>query len=670
MRQRAAELRALLERNRDLYYKGEQPELADVDYDALERELAELETTHPELRTAASPTQQVGDDRMEGFEKARHRVPMLSLDNTYNENELREFDRRLQRLLRAENLPYLVEPKIDGVALCLTYENGKLTRAVTRGNGVEGDVVTRNILEGVPGLVRELKSGAGDLPELVEIRGEIYMTEEEFARINSEREEQGLALYANPRNLTSGTIKQLEGVGGRTLRLVAYGMGACEPLVFERLGEFQEALASWGLPVQEGIWRVEGIEAALGCIHELDTLRHGFGYATDGAVVKLDTFALQERAGQTSKAPRWAIAYKFPAEQVETLLEAIDVQIGRTGAITPVAHLSPVKLAGTTVSRATLHNEDEIRRKDIRPGDTVVVQKAGEIIPQVMRVVLDKRPADSQPLDFSALLKEKKISAARVPGQAVWRLVDTDDPIQRCRKLIHFASKAGMDIEHCGEAVCEQLIEREFVKDPAGLYDLVPEQLVTLEKFAEKSAQNLYNAIQRSKDNELWRLIHGLGIPNVGVQGAKELARHFGDLDALRVANVEALVEIEGVGEIVAEGVRAFFENPEDSALVERLRATGVNFSLLDSEKSAQGASSGLVGKVFVLTGTLPNLTRDEAADLIEAVGGKVSGSVSKKTDYLVAGEKAGSKLTKAEGLGVSILDEAGLRTLLQDFPT
>ncbi|QYY36420.1 NAD-dependent DNA ligase LigA [Ruficoccus sp. ZRK36] len=657
---RIPQLRETITRHDELYYRQGSLEIEDQQYDALKRELAELEAAYPELAEGPSPTERVGDDRTEGFAKVKHRERMMSLDNTYSEAELREFDARLLRIFPEGKLSYVVEPKIDGVAVCLTYENGKLVRAVTRGNGVEGDDVTANVREGVPNLPDRL---AGDAPSLIEIRGELYMTHAEFQRINSEREEKQLPLFANPRNLTAGTIKQLAGVGGRRLEIVLYGLGACEPRTFARQSEFHDAVKAWKLPTLEKYWMAENIDEAWKRIEKLDTLRHDFTYETDGAVIKLDDFALQAEAGATAKSPRWAIAYKFAAEQAETLLEKIDVQIGRTGAVTPVAHLQPVQLAGTTVSRATLHNEDEIARKDIRPGDTVVVQKAGEIIPQVLRVVTDKRPADSQPFDFAAFLKQKNIEAERVPGQAFWRLKGRDDPALIRRKLKHFASKPCLDIENLGEAVVDQLVSRGLARTPADLYTLKVEDLLELDKFAQKSSENLVSAIDASRDKEVWRLVHALGIPNVGAQSAKDLIAHFHSLPALMRATGEELIEVDGIGEIVARSIHSFFKDEEQLELVNRLIEHGLRIE--EEAPAAPAEDAPLSGKTVVLTGTLPSLSRSEATALIEKAGGKSSSSVSKKTDYVLAGDSAGSKLDKARKLGVTIIDESSFREMI-----
>ncbi len=654
-----AKLRAQITEHDRLYYKDAQPAIDDQAYDRLKARLAELESAHPEFDFGESPTQSVGDDRIEAFESYRHRKPMLSLDNTYSSEELIEFGQRLNKRFPDQSLTYLVEPKIDGVAVSLTYENGALVRAVSRGNGVEGDDITQNVRP-----IKGLPVSIADAPAVLEVRGEIYMRHEEFERINLAREAEGQPLYANPRNLAAGTIKLLDPAEARSRKLdiVLYGVGACEPgNYFHAQSEIQQKLKDWHFPVLEKYWLAEGIKDAWKCIEELDTIRQGFAYPTDGAVVKLNDFSKQEEAGFTSKAPRWAIAYKFEAERAETLLKEISLQIGRTGAVTPVAILEPVQLAGTTVSRATLHNEDEILRKDIRPGDTVLVQKAGEIIPQVLSVNLDKRPDDSQPFIFGEHLKTLGIEAERDPSQAVWRIVSKDDPIRQQRALQHFAGRPCMDIENLGTAVVEQLVTRGLVKTPADLYTLSEAQLLELDKFAEKSAQNLVAALEASKQRELWQLIHGLGIPHVGKQSAKDLEANFDSLDAIAAASEEQLEALDGIGSIIAQSIHAWFDDTKNQQLIEQLKAHGLNFK---SSRQTQ-ADGALSGKTFVLTGTLPSMTRDKATQLIEAAGGRTSSSVSKKTDYLLSGEASGSKYVKAEKLGIPILDEAAFRDLL-----
>ena len=652
-------LRAEIAEHDRLYYKDAQPKIDDQAYDRLKLELAQLEAAKPEFNFDASPTQSVGDDRLDAFDSYQHRKPMLSLDNTYSSDELIDFGQRLLKRFPEQTLTYLVEPKIDGVAVSLTYEDGQLIRAVSRGNGIEGDDITSNVRG-----IRGLPDSIADAPDTLEVRGEIYMRHSEFERINAAREAEGQALYANPRNLAAGTIKLLDPSESRNrqLDIVLYGIGACEPgNYFTAQSEIQKNLKDWHFPVLEKYWLADGIEDAWKCIQELDTIRQKFTYPTDGAVVKLDNFSLQEEAGYTSKAPRWAIAYKFEAERAETLLKEISLQVGRTGVVTPVAILKPVQLAGTTVSRATLHNEDEIQRKDIRPGDTVLVQKAGEIIPQVLSVNLEKRPAGSQPFCFSNHLKALGIDAERDPSQAAWRIVRKDDPIRQQRALQHFASRACMDIENLGTAVIEQIVERGLVKNQADLYTLTEAQLLDLDKFAEKSAKNLIAALESSKRRELWQLIHGLGIPHVGKQSAKDLEAKFNSLEAMASATLESLEAIDGIGSIMAQSIHAWFADVDNHTLIEQLKAHGLNFDSARQEK-AEGI---LLGKTVVLTGALPGLSRDEATQMIEAAGGRTSSSVSKKTDFVLAGEATGSKYVKAKELGLSIIDERAFLDLL-----
>ncbi|MCC5805813.1 MAG: NAD-dependent DNA ligase LigA [Opitutales bacterium] len=666
---RVEELRAEVARHERLYRVENRPEITDTRFDALLRELRKLEDAHPDLAPPDSPTRTVGDDRLEAFETVRHLRPMASLDNTYSRDELFAFDQRLLRVLAEERadpgdpLPYIVEPKIDGLAISLVYENGKLTRAVTRGNGEEGDNVTANVRT-IPTLPDTLAGGGH--PGLIEIRGEIYMTLAEFRRVNGEREAEDQPKFMNPRNLAAGTIKQLDPrvVARRRLEIVLYSVGALEGGRFDEQHEIHECFRAWGLPVVEKYWQAQGIEKAWAAVEELDRLRSTFAYPTDGAVIKLDNTNWQQIAGSTSKAPRWAISYKFAAEQAETVLRKVSIQVGRTGALTPVAELDPVVVAGSTVSRATLHNEDEIARKDIREGDTVIVEKAGEIIPAVVRVVTEKRPPDAEPFDFAARLRDLGHNAERVPGQAAWHLKGRNNPELTRRRIEHFAGRTAMDIDGLGTEIVRQLIGADLVRDLPDLYRLKAEDLLPLEKFARKSADNLVAAIDASRANDLWRLIHGLGIPHVGAQSAKDLARHFGSLDALMAADTEILAEVDGIGPVMAESITAFFADPDNEARVRALvDEANVNTRALESRDETPQNLSGLT---FVITGTLPSLSRDEAKALIEKAGGKCTGSVSKKTDYLLAGESAGSKLDKADTLGIHVIDEPKLRALLE----
>jgi DNA ligase (NAD+) len=661
--QRVAKLRAEIARHDELYYRAGRSEIADTDYDGLKRELAGLEAAHPALARDDSPTLRVGDDRTEGFQPYRHRQPMQSLDNTYSEAELRSFDQKLRKVLGASEdttLAYVVEPKIDGIAVSLTYEKGRLVRAVTRGNGVEGDDITANVRT-----IRHLPTmlAGADHPDVIEIRGEIYMTLEVFRRLNAAREEAGLETFANPRNLAAGTVKLLDPaeVAKRPLDIVLYGIGFCSSAVAPSQSAFHALLKAWQVPTVERLWQAGGIDTAWAAIQELDTVRRSFAYGTDGAVVKLDDFARQREAGATSKAPRWAIAYKYAPERAETRLRAITIQVGRTGVLTPVAELEPVPLAGTTVARATLHNEDEIIRKDIRVGDTVLVEKAGEIIPAVIGVVTVRRGPDSEPYHFPENCPECSTPVVKLPGEVAWRCPNLTCPAQVRRRIEHFASKQCMDIEGLGEAVVDQLVTRGLVHTISDLYRLRQDDLATLEKFAEKSAQNLAAALVTSKTAELWRFLHGLGIPGVGASSAKDLARHFRSVSALVAASEGELLAIEGVGEKTARAIRAFFNEPANRILVDELRDLGVEPA---PPVQAAGVAS-FAGKTFVLTGTLETMTREDATARIEAAGGKVSGSVSKKTSYVVAGAEAGSKLEKAQKLGVPVLSEQEFLALL-----
>ena len=664
-------LRAAIQRHEELYRKKYAPEISDFDFDQLVDQLADLEREFPKF---AGPDLGIGDDKSEGFQQADHKAPMLSLDNTYDEADFRAFGDRLYKALGGTGLEFIVEPKVDGVAVSLTFEKGQFVRAVTRGNGARGDDVMANV-----SLIREIPRSLKGAPELLEVRGEIYMALAEFQRLNQLREAEGEPLYANPRNLAAGTVKLLDSEEARKRRLsiVCYGLGACEPAsAFASLKEFKTKLKAWGFPIRDDIDVQQGVDAAWKAIQQLDVLRRDLPFPTDGAVVKINRLEDQRRAGTTSKFPHWAVAFKFPPDQAETILRKISMQVGRTGAITPVAELDPVLLAGSTVARATLHNADEIARKDIREGDTVRIQKAGEIIPQVLGVVLEKRPADAQPFDFEARLKELGLDATRDGEEAAYKL-RTPSREMKIRRLVHFASKQCLDIDGLGDAVAEQLVESDLVNVPVDALGITPPQWRMLEGFKDKSVDNMMAGLEQAKQRELWRAIHALGIPNVGMQTAKDLSRHFKSMDALESAQTGALLitkvgkkggvsyesVISGVGIEVSESILSFFSDPNHRDWVKAMRAAGLNLV----EAAAAGTVEGITGKTFVLTGTLPTLGRDEARNMIEKAGGKVSGSVSKNTHYVVAGEEAGSKLTKAQELGVTILDEAGLRALLRN---
>lgn len=668
-------LRREIAKHDDLYYRLGTSIISDFEYDKLKAELAQLEAAFPQFASAESPTQKVGDDRTGAFEKYRHRTPMQSLDNTYSEGDFMEFCRRIAKDVAAGDSDFVIEPKIDGISVSYTYENGVLVRATTRGNGVEGDDISRHVhnFSGVPAKLKPIPGKA--FPKIMEIRGEIFMRNAEFLRINAEREKLGLELFANPRNLTAGTVKAQnpEETRSRKLNTFVYGIGYCEPeSAFATLEELRETLAAWGFAVTDFFERAQGGEAAFSAIQKLGELRRKFDYPTDGAVVKINRIAVQRDLGETSKAPRWAIAFKYAPEQAETTLRAITLQVGRTGKITPVAELEPVEVAGTTVSRATLHNEDEIAAKDLRVGDRVIIEKAGEIIPQVVRAVVEKRPAGTPKFSFAEAVKAAGLDGERperlidpkhpekgTERIAAWYVREKDSPELRTRKLLYFAGKTCMDIPNLGEAVAAQLVEKNLVRVPADLYKLTKNDLLGLEKFKEKSAQNLLAGIEASRSRELSRLINGLGIPNIGETTARDLARHFKTLDALMEADVEALAAIYGIGEVVAQSVCDFFKVPENRAHCEALQAVGVNSREHEAAALALFADNPFAGKTFVLTGTLPSLKRADAKARIERLGGKVTDSVSAKTSVVLAGEEAGSKLEKAKKLNITVIDEA-----------
>ncbi len=657
-----AERRKEVARHDTLYHKNARPEITDYEYDRLKNELSELEKQHPEFSDEGSPIHQVGDDRHEGFDSYRHLQPMMSLDNTYNEEELSGFDKRLQKLLGVDELIYLIEPKIDGVAVSLTYEKRNLVRAVTRGNGIEGDVITKN-LEGIDYLPTRIKDKS--CPEVIEIRGEIYMTHPEFERINKEREEAALDLYANPRNLAAGTIKQIDPkiAKRRKLDIVLYGLGYCSPLSFSRQREFQELLKSWNMPTVEKYWMANGIAEAWKIIEELENLRETFAYSTDGAVIKLDALDQQRVSGSTSKSPRWAIAYKFAAEQAETKILKINIQIGRTGTLTPVAELKPVFLDGSTVSHATLHNEDEIKRKDIREGDSVIIEKAGDIIPAIVRVLTDSRKSGISSYVFPQVCPACGTETIRLPGEAARRCPNLSCPPQVRGRIEHFTSRQCMDIEGLGEAVVDQLVSKNLINNIADLYKLIVNDLLPLEKFAQKSSENLIQAIESSKKCELWRLIHGLGIQHIGATASKDLARSLHSLQALIDANEDDLMTLDGIGEIMAKSVNHFFSQESNKEIILRLIGYGLN---VEEVTPTESETHDFSGKSFVLTGTLASLTREAATQLIENVGGHVTSSVSKNTDFILAGESAGSKLAQAQKLGTKIIDEKEFQKLLK----
>ena len=632
------------------YHEEAQPLVSDREYDRLYRELLDLEQAHPELQTPDSPSQRVGGAPLPHFTSVAHTVPMQSLDNTYSPSEMETFVDRIQKALPGEKFGFVVEPKIDGVAVSVRYEKGKFMRGLTRGDGQKGDDITAN-LRTIKNLPLVIKNQAA----VLEVRGEVYYPSAAFEKLNRQRKSAGEPVFANPRNAAAGTLKQLDSrlVAKRPLAIVLYGPGELRGVSCATQQEWLEFIAQAGLPSPEKTWFVETKTELLAAIETLDTARRKFAYATDGAVVKLNEWRLRKALGTTSKAPRWAIAYKYSAEKAVTTLEDVTFQVGRTGVITPVAELKPVLLAGTTVSRATLHNFEEIKRKDIRRGDHVTIEKAGEVIPAVLGTVTEARTGAEKNI------KPPEKCPACGTGLA-WdgiflRCPNVSCPAQTQRRIQHFAQRGAMDIDGLGESLVAQLVEANLAKDPADLYDLTLEQLSRLERMAEKSAQNVLDGIETSKKADLWRLLFGLGILHVGAGSARTLANHFRTLEAIEKAPEEELLKIHDIGEVMARSIVAWFHRRENQELLRRLCQVGVNTQAL--QPMAKSGGTNLAGRTFVLTGTLSE-PREDVKERIIAAGGKVSSSVSKKTDYVVAGENAGSKLDDARRLGVRVLTE------------
>ncbi|HOR28920.1 MAG TPA: NAD-dependent DNA ligase LigA [Candidatus Sumerlaeota bacterium] len=664
---RIESLREQIRHHDELYYRHAAPEITDREYDALVDELRELEKRFPQFSSEASPTETVGSDRAEGFETVVHPVPMLSISNTYTPGEVREFDERIRRLLgrgEKEAIPYVVELKIDGVAVTIMYQDGRLEYAATRGDGVRGDLITANIRT-IHKIPARLPEGAGLAPRgRFEVRGEVFMRHGEFQKLNQQRIELGLEPFANPRNTTAGTLKLLDArlVAERPLDIFLYAVGAHDAPLPARHWEVLELLDRLGLPTNPERRRCENLDEVLAAIESWETARKELDYDTDGLVIKVDELALREELGARSKSPRWMIAYKFSAEQAQTRLHGIELQVGRTGAVTPVAHLEPVFVAGSTISRATLHNADEIERKDIRVGDTVIIEKGGDVIPKVVRVIESLRTGQEAPFVYPTECPVCGGGLHRPEGEAVHRCINASCPAQVKGRILHYASRNAMDIDGLGDKIVDQLVDGGHVEDIAGLYELTREQLAGLERMAEKSADNLLRGIDESRRRPLANLIYALGIRFVGSAGARLLVRRYASIDALIAAGEEELTAIDGVGEVVARSVREFIAEEKNRRLIERLRMHGVNLERLPEEAppSAEAlAGSPFAGKTCVLTGKLETMSREEGEERIAALGGKAAGSVSKKTDLVIAGPGAGSKLEKARQLGIEIIDEA-----------
>lgn len=668
-RERAAWLAAELNRHNYAYYVLDNPSIPDADYDRLFRELQALEQVHPDLKTPDSPTQRVGAAPQPQFEQVAHSIPMLSLANGFEDNDIVEFDRRVRDgldTLTATEIEYTAELKFDGLAINLRYENGVLVQAATRGDGTTGENVTNNIrtVRAIP-----LRLHTDRPPKLLDVRGEVMMFKVDFAKLNARQRAAEMKEFANPRNAAAGSLRQLDSriTAQRTLRFFAYGIGALEGAA---MPSSHSALLDWyselGIPVCKERGVVKGAAGLLEFFRDIGNKRTQLPYEIDGVVYKVNRLLQQQTLGFVSRAPRFALAHKFPAEEVTTQVLGIEVQIGRTGAVTPVARLAPVFVGGVTVTNATLHNEEEVRRKDIHIGDTVIVRRAGDVIPEVVAFVPELRPSNAQPFVMP--------SGCPICGSQIVKL--EDEAIARCsggwmkcaaqRKggLQHFASRRAMDIEGLGDQLIEQLVDRQIINTAADLYKLGLVKLAALDRMADKSAQNVLTALEKSKSTTFARFIYALGIRHVGEATAKELAMHFGNLDAVLHASEERLLEVDDIGPVVARSILAFFADPLNVELVEQLRAAGIHWP---ENLRAEGTSKFLLGKTFVLTGSLPTLTRDAAAAMIEAAGGKVTGSVSKKTSYVVAGAEAGSKLTKAEEMNIPVLDEVAFQTLLED---
>ena len=658
---RLDELREQINRHNHLYYADDRPEVSDAEYDRLWRELVALEQAHPELVTPDSPTQRPGGRRAETFTPVEHMVAMLSLDNAMTVEELQEFEARIRRAVPGLTPAYVCEPKIDGLGVALLYERGRFVRGATRGDGRIGEDISQNLrtIKSIPATLSGPLKGARKL----EVRGEVYMPREAFARLNAGLEEAGQPVFANPRNAAAGAVRQKDPAvtASRPLAIFLYHVSVLEPPGFRSQWERLEALRQSGFPVNPRSQRAGTLDEVVAYCRTLEAERDALGYDADGVVVKVDDLEHQRRLGATAHHPRWAIAYKFTARQATTRVLGITINVGKSGALTPTAQLEPVELAGVTVSNVSLHNEDEVRRKDVRVGDTVLVERAGDVIPYLVQVVTDKRPPDAVPFTMPTHCPACGGLAARVEGEAVWRCTNTACPAQLKERLFHWGSRRAMDIEGLGEVIIGQLVDRGLVRDFADLYALDVDTLADLERLAKKSAQNLHRAIEASKTRGLTRLLNALGIRMVGERAAQLLAARFGTMERLVAASEADINEIYGIGPQIAQAVTIFLAEPRNRATIERLAAAGV---VMAEEGHTEGPRP-LEGKTLVLTGGLATLSRDQAKDLVLRLGGRITGSVSKKTDYVIVGEDAGSKVDDAKRLGVATLDEAAFLKLM-----
>jgi len=663
---RVQELRNIIDEHNYRYYVLDDPQVPDAEYDRLFRELQDLEANHPELVTDDSPTRRVGANAETSFEEVVHRVPMLSLDNAFNEDELRDFDRRVRdRLKTGDDIEYVCEPKLDGLAVSLHYEHGVLIRAATRGDGYAGEDITANIrtIPSVP-----LKLRGSDVPETVEVRGEVYMPKAGFEKLNQTLANKGDKTFVNPRNAAAGSLRQKKPsvTARRPLEMCAYSVAVTDDSILpDTHWDCLQQVGQWGFRINPEMSKATGADECLAAYQAMMDKRGELPYEIDGIVFKVNSLALQQALGFVSRAPRWAIAHKFPAQEELTVIEDVEFQVGRTGAVTPVARLKPVFVGGVTVSNATLHNMDEIRRLDARIGDTVFIRRAGDVIPQVVKVVLEKRPDNAREVELPKTCPVCDSDVIQIEGEAVARCSGgLYCPAQRKEAIRHYASRKALDIEGLGDKWIDILVDRDMVKTVADLYGLTKEDLTGLERMGDKSATNLLAAIDKSRHPVLWRFVYALGIREIGEATAKSLASYFGTLEAIGEADEEALQQVPDVGPIVAGHIRSFFDQPHNQETIASLKSAGVQWQT--EEITAE--PKPLLGETWVLTGTLTEMTRDEAKERLEKLGAKVAGSVSKKTSCVVAGEAAGSKLTKAESLGVKVLDEDGFRTLLESL--